>query len=166
MSQHVIPFYFPCPCSPSPPTLGPSLSPIASPTNHQATPSGEPLPQALKGPYAQPALRQGAPLLEPILLSMSLSVVSLAVGVSQKRQKPQKGLIPTSHHLCSLQTCIISSCLCSIRSFQQLPTAPKSKPRPFPGIRTPIRLILTNLPALLLPTRPHGPDCSHPGFSL
>lgn len=88
------------------------------------------------------------------------------MGVGQKRQKPQKGLIPTSHHLCSLQTCIISSCLCSTRSFQQLPTAPRSKPRPFPGIRTAIHLILSNLPALLLPTRPHGPDCSHPGFSL
>lgn len=61
MSQHVTPFCFPCPCSPSPPTLGPSMSPIASPTNHQATPSFEPLPQALKGPYAQPVLRQGAP---------------------------------------------------------------------------------------------------------
>lgn len=47
---------------PSPPTLGPSLSPLAVPTNHQATSSCEPLPQALKGPYAQRALRQGAPV--------------------------------------------------------------------------------------------------------
>lgn len=97
--------------------LSVSSSP-SPPPNNQATPPSVRLSKALKGTYAPSRERS---LLEPVLLFLPSWIQSLAVSIGRRKEEPQNEFIATSHCLFSLQTCIISSCLCF---YQKLSTAP------------------------------------------
>ena len=134
-------------------------------TQNQDTPFYEPLPQALKGPHAQPVLRLGASMAGASPLNVPCWVASPQLVLAKEGRNHEKATSPppTARSHCKLAS-PLPACA-PLEAVSSCPLLPGASLDPSVTSR-----LLTHLPALFLSTPPHRPDCwadpqcSHPGF--